>query len=182
MPRLPSPFRRSRADPGPEGAEAAVDETLPGRDPVPVLSARTMRREFKALLERREIDIRDLGGLVLEMVRRDRFRAELLTERAEDILAVEDRIRALDVALNSPSPARRSGGASCRCGTALEVGARFCWRCGRTVQHAMPLVPCRDCRHSLPADASYCPSCGAPTTYEEDVPDATLVRRPGGDE
>jgi hypothetical protein len=179
MPRLPSPFRRSPPDSASEDGEAAVDETLPGRDPVPVLSPTTMRREFKALLERREIDIRDLGGLVLEMVRRDRFRAELVTERAEDILAVEDRIRELDVALNAPPSSRRPRGAQCRCGTALEVGARFCWRCGRTVGDAMPLVPCRECRHSLPADASYCPSCGAPTTYEDDVSDATLVRGPG---
>ena len=58
-----------------------------------------LRRERRALLRYREQRIRDLGGLVLEMVRRDRFRAELLTERAEDILAVDEAIQALQAAV-----------------------------------------------------------------------------------
>ena len=42
---------------------------------------RELKRERKALLEVREERLRDLGGLALEMYKRDRFNAGLVVER-----------------------------------------------------------------------------------------------------
>jgi hypothetical protein len=173
--RIPSRFGRNPPPPS-----AADEDTLVDLPPAHVATGQTIRRELKTLLEKREVDIRDLGGLALEMIRRDRFRQELLVERAEDILAAEDRIRELDMIVTAGQTAkRRGGGLTCRCGTPYEPGARFCWRCGRAAEHTMPLVPCKRCRASLPADAAFCPACGTPTVHES-TRDATFVRPGAG--
>lgn len=96
-----------------------------------------MRRERRALLRLREQKLRDLGGLALEMYRRDRFREDLLVERCAELIGLEARIHELDVLLGS---ARRSAGAPraarCACGAPLLWGSRFCATCGRPVGKA----------------------------------------------
>jgi hypothetical protein len=47
----------------------------------------------------REERLRDLGGLMLEMFRRDQFRQDLLVERCEELVAVDERLRELDTLL-----------------------------------------------------------------------------------
>ena len=47
-----------------------------------------MRRERRLLARRRETEIRDVGGLAVEMVRRDRFKPDLLLARANDVLSI----------------------------------------------------------------------------------------------
>ena len=47
-----------------------------------------LRRERRALLRAREGRLRDLGGLMLEMFRRDQFRQDLLVERCDELLAL----------------------------------------------------------------------------------------------
>ncbi len=165
---------------GPTEPASPEDTIVVSQAPAHVPSASQLKKELRALTEKREVDLRDLGGLVLEMVRRDRFREDLLVERSEDVLAGEDRIRELDMLLNPPPGARLGGGgATCRCGTLLETGARFCWRCGRPNEYAMPLAPCRRCQQALPADAEFCPRCGLPTAVAAGDPSGeTLVRSP----
>ena len=53
----------------------------------------------------REQKLRDLGGLSLEMYRRDRFREDLLLERCAELIGLEARIHELDVLLGAPSRA-----------------------------------------------------------------------------
>jgi hypothetical protein len=82
----------------------------------------------------REQKLRDLGGLSLEMYRRDRFREDLLLERCAELIGLEARIHELDLLLGSLRPA--SGGsraARCDCGAPLLWGSRFCASCGRPV-------------------------------------------------
>jgi hypothetical protein len=90
--------------------------------------AGVLRRERRALLQFREERLRDLGGLLLEMFRRDRFREELVRERCEELLEIDDHIAALDallgIAWTLPEPAR------CTCGAPLAEEARFCPVCG----------------------------------------------------
>src|SRR5918992_5911616 len=69
-----------------------------------------LKREQRALKREREDRIRDLGGLVFEMFRRDRFRVELVTERCADLVAVEERLSELDALM---SASRRRGGLRC---------------------------------------------------------------------
>jgi hypothetical protein len=110
------------------------DETsgLPG--PVYVAPPpRELKRERKALLLVREERLRDLGGLALEMYKRDRFSAGLIVERCAELVAIEARVQEIDALLNGSANARSGGGAACVCGAPLLLGARFCATCGRPV-------------------------------------------------
>jgi ribosomal protein L40E len=128
---------------------------------VPVAPAPgALRRERRALNRVREERIRDLGGLALEMVRRKRFRQDLLFEQCEEVLVLEQRIREIDEALQRASAARhRRGGLRCECGAPLAWGAHFCGNCGRA--QGEPVVTCARCGAPLPADAHFCANCGS---------------------
>ena len=126
MVRLPPLERLLRRDPA-----------RPRRRPAPPASE--LRRERRALLRLREQKLRDLGGLSLEMYRRDRFREDLLLERCAELIGLEARIHELDVLLGT---ARRAPGvpktARCECGAPLLWGSRFCATCGRPVAAPAP--------------------------------------------
>jgi predicted amidophosphoribosyltransferase len=124
----------------------------PRRSPQPAV----LRREQRALLREREERIRDLGGLVFEMFRRNRFRVELVTERCADLVALEERLAELDSLLASA----RGGGLRCECGAPLAWGAHFCANCGRAVG-SRPVVACARCGTPLPADVTFCGNCGS---------------------
>jgi hypothetical protein len=94
--------------------------------------ARELKRERKALLEVREERLRDLGGLALEMYKRDRFSAELVVERCAELVAIEARVQEIDALLDGTAGVRRGGaGAVCVCGAPILLGAHFCATCGR---------------------------------------------------
>jgi hypothetical protein len=144
-----------------------------------------LRRERRAILRAREELIRDVGGLALEMYRRDKFREDLLAERCRDIVDLELRLSELDSMLEAAAAGRHAAG-RCECGAPILWGSHFCGNCGRPVG-AEPVVACRSCGHPLPADAQFCPSCG--TSAEQDEAeagdaaaeaDATVVRPAAG--
>ncbi len=99
--------------------------------PVP----RELRRERKSLLQVREERLRDLGGLALEMYKRDRFKAGLVVERCAELVAIEARIHEIDALLDGSARLRRAS-ATCVCGAPFLLGARFCATCGRPVAEA----------------------------------------------
>jgi Double zinc ribbon len=125
-----------------------------------------LKRERRALLREREDRIRDLGGLVFEMFRRDRFRVELVTERCGDLVALEQRLNELDSML---ATANRRGGLRCECGAPLAWGAHFCANCGRPVG-PRPVVACARCGSPLPAEAKFCASCGSAVELKPEPP------------
>ena len=87
-----------------------------------------IRRERRALLETREHRIRDLGGLIFEMFRFDRFEERLVRERCTDLLELDRRLEELEALLGAATnrtPLRR-----CACGAELPPFARFCPSCG----------------------------------------------------
>jgi hypothetical protein len=98
--------------------------------------AGVLRRERRALLRFREERLRDLGGLLLEMYRRDRFREELVRERCEELLELDEHLAAIDTLLGIswalPEPAR------CACGAPVGPEARYCASCGRSLVDAGP--------------------------------------------
>jgi len=115
-----------------------------------------LRRERRALQKARESELRDLGGLLLEMYRQNRFREELLQERCARLLDLDDRLLEIEdllAALRRGLPQSR-----CVCGAPLVLNAHFCANCGRAAGE--PVVTCRRCAAPLAADASFCPSCG----------------------
>lgn len=81
----------------------------------------------------REERLRDLGGLALEMYRRDRFREDLVVERCAELIGLEARIHELDALLSAATPIRRAAAIRCECGAPLLWGTRFCANCGREV-------------------------------------------------
>ena len=100
-------------------------------------SPRELRRERKALVLFREERLRDLGGLTLEMYKRDRFDASLVVERCAELVAVEARVHEIDALLDGSAEVR----AVCVCGAPLLLGARFCASCGRPVEGAPRVRP-----------------------------------------
>ena len=99
---------------------------------------RELKRERKALILFREDRLRDLGGLALEMYKRDRFDAGLVVERCAELVAVEARVQEIDALLDGSEQIRGGVAAVCACGAPLLLGARFCATCGRPAGRRPP--------------------------------------------
>ena len=96
-----------------------------------------LRRERRALLQVRERRLRDLGGLLVEMYRRDQFRQDLLVDRCDELAKLEERLAELDTLLTAAtSRGRVRDAARCECGAPIFWGAKFCGQCGREVTPA----------------------------------------------
>ena len=161
-PSLLDRFRKRPADAAPQAA-AEAPPAPQGRVPAPG----TLRRERRAMVRAREERIRDLGGLMLEMYRRDRFRQDLLVEQCLEVITIEERLREIDSLLEAAMTARRQGlGVRCECGAPILWGSHFCANCGRPVGEE-PVVSCPNCGNALAADARFCPSCGAAAPAEQ---------------
>ena len=98
----------------------------------PAPAASDLRRERRALLLLREDRLRDLGGLTLEMYRRDQFNEVLVVERCAELIAIEARVSEID-AIVSGAGLRRRQHAICACGAPILIGARYCPSCGRAI-------------------------------------------------
>jgi hypothetical protein len=162
--------------PPPEG-ESAPPSAPRQRRPVP------LGRERRELARQREIEIRDVGGLALEMARRDSWRYELLASRCAEVLGLEERIHELDSMIAAVQVASRGLGAElCSCGAPILRGAHFCSHCGRPAAETPPVATCSHCGQPLPAEVNFCPVCGnavAAEEYEaERAGDGTMVEPP----
>jgi hypothetical protein len=128
--------RRRRQEPEPADVAAVPEPPRPVRRRLPPASH--LRRERRALIRAREQRIRDLGGLMLEMYRRDEFRQDLLVDRCGELLALEERLAELEALLAVAVSARTRRAARCECGAPILWGSRFCAHCGRpTVESAV---------------------------------------------
>jgi hypothetical protein len=136
-----------------------------------------IRRERSALQRIREERLRDLGGLMLEMYRRDRFREDLLAERCNELLGLDARIHELDAMLSAAR--RRIPAGRCECGAPIPWGSHFCPNCGRPAGDR-PVIACVECGHPLPGDAVYCANCGATVAVESPEP-GELTEKPAND-
>lgn len=180
MPRfsLPGRLRRQRGEHQPS-------EASPQRPVRRAGSPGALRRERRAILKAREELLRDLGGLAMEMYRREQFREDLLTEHARDIANLEARLHELDSMLAAATAGRRTTASRCECGAPIIWGSHFCANCGRPVG-AEAVVSCSGCGHPLPADAGFCPSCGKTAEADangagEPAADATIVTFAAGE-
>jgi hypothetical protein len=98
---------------------------------------------------------------MLEMYRRDQFRQDLLVERCDDLIALDDRLQELDTLLAAAVSVRRAAPpARCACGAPLIAGSHFCANCGRPVSAAPPVVACTNCGTAVSAEAKFCAACG----------------------
>jgi hypothetical protein len=127
----------------------------------PAANLSLVRRERRALLRERERRIRDLGGLLLEMYRRDQFREDLIVEHCAQTMGVENRIQELETILARGNSRRSASGPHCACGAPLFFGARFCASCGRPTDLGSTGELCAGCLQPLAEGASFCANCGA---------------------
>jgi len=132
-----SPLLRRRSDP-PD--EPAIDGIAP-RHP----HAGVLRRERRALVRARADELRDLGGLLVEMYRRGSFRDDLLAERAATIVGIDARLAEIQELLSLRGRALR-----CECGAPLLRGSHFCPNCGRDLSER-PADPAADATVIEPA-------------------------------
>ncbi len=133
-----------------------------------------IRRERRAVEREREERLRDLGGLMLEMYRRDEFREDLLADRCNELLGLDARRRELGEMLAAARG--RLPAARCTCGAPVPWGSHFCPNCGRPAGDET-VRACPECAHPLPADARFCANCGAGAEQAE-TPDAADDREP----
>ena len=122
------------AQPAPAQPESAQPRAI--RRALPPASQ--LRRERRALIQVREQRLRDLGGLMLEMYRRDQFRQDLLVDRCNELANLDARLNELDTLLAvTASRGRVREAARCEhCGATLFWGAKFCNQCGTPVAAA----------------------------------------------
>src|SRR3954468_4390735 len=133
---------RIRRTPAPEAVPAAAAVPPPTARAVrrALPPAGQLRRERRSLLQLRETRLRDLGGLMLEMYRRDQFRQDLLVDRCVELQRIEERVADLDALLAAAvSRGRTRPSARCECGAPIFWGSKFCAQGGRPVADAPPL-------------------------------------------
>lgn len=164
MARLPF-TSRARASDGDADSPTPTQPTVTRRLLPP---PGVLRRERRALLRVREERLRDLGGLMLEMYRRDQFREDLLVERCVELTGLDERLEELDALLAAATLGRRRPpSARCECGRAIAWGAHFCPDCGRPLRDMPAPRTCAGCNTPQAADARYCGTCGRPVDATE---------------
>ena len=162
--------------PEPPAEVVEVVEVFEGPEPPPYEPDPVrLQRDRRDLTRQREIELRDVGGLAVEMVRRDHWNPDLLVTRSHEVLALEQRMHELDSLLPNA--------AYCKCGAPLVPGVHFCSHCGRPAPTSPPVLTCAHCGQPLPAEVNFCSFCGNPANAEEyepspDAVDETIVRPP----
>ena len=96
-----------------------------------------LRRERRALLEAREELLRKLGGLMVEMYRRNEYRDDLLAEICADALGIDSRVAEIDDQLAD----RRQAPPLCACGAPILRGSHYCPNCGRDLTAGIAGLP-----------------------------------------
>ncbi len=154
--------RRKAEEPAPDGAtpdgaaEAVTEDApapeAPADDAVAAPSAeamtdartsgspRSLRRDRRKLITRREEAVYHLGGLAFELYRRDLLTEDVMRKRAGEVAEIDDTVRDIDVRLGEidkerrdrrrGEPADTSAGCCLVCRTPFRAEARFCWQCG----------------------------------------------------
>jgi len=118
----------------PTAESAAVAEAAAERRPGFRERGR-MRRRLRYLRKLRELQVRDLGGLVFDLRRFERKRDDLVAQKIDHIRACDDELRALETALGERRELRDVrepgiGGTCPRCFAVYGSADRFCAHCG----------------------------------------------------
>ena len=101
-----------------------------------------MRRRLRYLRKLRELQARDLGGLVFDLRRFERKRDDLVAQKIDQIRACDDELRALELALDERRDLRDVrepgiGGTCPRCFAVFGSADRFCANCGAALGGAV---------------------------------------------
>lgn len=136
------------SDPAPatEDASAAAPTDDAAAEPEPrrpgFRARGRMRRRLRYLRKLRELQVRDLGGLVFDLRRFERKRDDLVAQKIDHIRACDDELRALETALGERRDLRDVrepgiGGTCPRCFAVYGSADRFCSNCGAALGGAV---------------------------------------------
>jgi hypothetical protein len=98
-----------------------------------------MRRRVRYLRRLREVQLRDIGGFVLELQRLERERPDLVQAKVEGAARTDAELRGLERALHEQQTLRELrvagiGGACAACGAVHGSEDRFCASCGEPLR------------------------------------------------
>jgi hypothetical protein len=119
----------------PEAPEQQPPEHQPTEPPPSFIVRGRLRRRVRYLRRVREVQLRDIGGFVLELHRYQRERPELVKAKVAHAATTDTELRALERALGEVGSIRELrepgiGGACPRCGAVHGSTDRFCAWCG----------------------------------------------------
>lgn len=129
----------------------------------PAATTGPLQDRRRRLVSAREATLRDLGGLMLEMYKRNRFREELLLDKCEEVLAIEVEIAHVDQRLFQLAPTTASGQrpiGRCECSAPILPGQNFCAVCGRAFATLTQSRSCVSCGSGLRTADAFCATCG----------------------
>jgi hypothetical protein len=94
-----------------------------------------LRRRGRYLRQLRELQLRDLGGLVFDLYRFGERREALVREKLDALIATDKELRRIADTLHEPAATRDVrqpgvGGTCAHCGAFFPSDARFCSQCG----------------------------------------------------
>lgn len=132
-----------------EIADAVEPGVLAAAEPYPAVTRRALRRQRQEVVARYREMVTDLGGLVVEMARRNHYHHALLERRAADVVELERRIAELDGLIAAATEVRRGHVPVAPLMAQIEAPVT-------------PATPCATCHALLVNDANFCAYCGAP--------------------
>ena len=134
-------WRAASSNSGEAGTQLAVRPEPPSEPETRRLGLRErsrLRRRVRFLRKRRELELRDLGGLIFDMYRFGSKRQDLVRDKLQDMFAADRELREFEHLLDRRQ--RRLdlreagvGGACPRCQQLYSTEARFCSRCGESL-------------------------------------------------
>jgi hypothetical protein len=152
----------------------APTEVLPPGEPRASFRERgRVRRRVRYLRRLRELQLRDLGGLVFELRRFGRRREDLVNQKLTQLAATDDELRGLEALLDD----RRAivelrepgiGGACPNCGALHGSADHYCAHCGRPLD----LGAANGAATSEPTAEAGAPASEAPTEANAAASDA----------
>jgi hypothetical protein len=135
-PQEPQPKTEPEIEPEPQPSRATEQPQASAEPQPPSFVERgRVRRRVRYLRRLREVQLRDLGGFIVELHRAHEIRPELVRDKLDSAIRTEAELRALERALGSDQPFRELreagiGGVCAACGTVHGTTDRFCSACG----------------------------------------------------